>query len=123
MSDIVRIGDFELLEMQNEGEWFDEYKARNRTTNEIVLMARMKNGLDMKGIESRFSRLKECSNEHLVRYIDVVKKDEELWVVMEYSDCYSLTQFLEHKDYMNEVQLREIARGCLLGLNYLHERG
>ena len=41
---------------------------------------------------------------------------------MEYSDCYSLTQFLEHKDYMNEVQLREIARGCLLGLNYLHER-
>ena len=63
-------------------EWFDEYKARNRTTNEIVLMARMKNGLDMKGIESRFSRLKECSNEHLVRYIDVVKKDEELWVVI-----------------------------------------
>ena len=63
-------------------EWFDEYKARNRTTNEMVLMARMKNGLDMKGIESRFSRLKECSNEHLVRYIDVVKKDEELWVVI-----------------------------------------
>ena len=33
-------------------EWFDEYKARNRTTNEIVLMARVKNGLDVKGIES-----------------------------------------------------------------------
>ena len=63
-------------------EWFDEYKARNRTTNEIVLMARMKNGLDVKGIESRFPQLKECSNEHLVRYIDIVKKDEELWVVI-----------------------------------------
>ena len=63
-------------------EWFDEYKARDRTTNEIVLMARVKNGLDVKGIESRFSRLKECSDEHLVRYIDVVKKDEELWVVI-----------------------------------------
>ena len=63
-------------------EWFDEYKARNRNTKEIVLMARVRNGLDVKGIESRFTQLKECNNEHLVRYIDVVKKDEELWVVI-----------------------------------------
>ena len=63
-------------------EWFDEYKARNRTTNEIVLVARMKNGLDVKGIESRFIQLKECSNEHLVKYIDAVKKEDELWVVI-----------------------------------------
>ena len=72
-------------------EWFDEYKALNRTTNEIVLMARVKNGLDVKGIESRFSYLKECSNEHLLRYVDVVKKDDELWVVLPFSvdrvDC------------------------------------
>ena len=63
-------------------EFFDQFKARNRTTNEIVLMARMKNGLDVKGIESRFPQLKECSNEHIMRYIDIVKKDEELWVVI-----------------------------------------
>ena len=63
-------------------EWFDEFKARNQTTNEIVLMARVKNGLDVKRIESRFIQLKECSNEHLVRYIDIVKKYEELWVVI-----------------------------------------
>ena len=63
-------------------EWFDEYIARIRNTNEIVLMARVKNGLDVKGIESRFPQLKECDNEHLVRYIDVVKKDDELWVVI-----------------------------------------
>ena len=66
----------------NHREWFEEYKARNRNTNEIVLMARVKNGLDVKGIESRFAQLKKCSNEHLVRYIDVVKKDDELWVVI-----------------------------------------
>ena len=66
----------------NHREWFDEYKARNRTTNEIVLMARVKNGLDVKGIESRFPQLKECSNEHLVRYIDIVKRGNELWVVI-----------------------------------------
>ena len=66
----------------NNREWFDEYKARNRTTNENVLMARVKNGLKVKRIESRFTQLKECSNEHFMRYIDVVKKDDELWVVI-----------------------------------------
>ena len=63
-------------------EWIDAYKARNRTTKDIVLMARVKNGLDEKGIESRFTQLKECNHEHLLRYIDVVKKDDELWVVI-----------------------------------------
>ena len=63
-------------------EFFDQFKARNQNTNEMVLMARVKNGLDMKGIESRFLRLKECRNEHLMRYIDVVKQDDELWVVI-----------------------------------------
>ena len=45
-------------------------------------MARVKNGLDVKGIESRFTQLKECDSEHLMRYIDVVKKDDVLWVVL-----------------------------------------
>ncbi|KAM7454252.1 hypothetical protein BLSTO_04991 [Blastocystis sp. subtype 1] len=123
MSGLATIGDYELLEKRNEREFYDEYKARNRNTHEIVLMTRVKNGLDVKGIESRFPQLKECDNEHLVRYIDAVKKDDELWIVMENCDCYPLSQFLEHKDYMTEEQLREIARGCLLGLQYLHERG
>ena len=70
------------IEGMKHREWFDEYKARNRNTHEIVLMARVKNGLDGKGIQSQFRHLKECNNEHLVRYIDVVKKDEELWVVI-----------------------------------------
>ena len=45
-------------------------------------MARVKNGLKVKRIESRFTQLKECINEHLMRYIDVVKKNDELWVVI-----------------------------------------
>ncbi len=66
----------------NNRKWLDEYKALNLNTNEIVLMARVKTGLDMKEIESRIPQLKECSDEHPMRYIDVVKKDNELWVVI-----------------------------------------
>ena len=42
---------------------------------------------------------------------------------MENCDCYSFSRFLKQKDYLTEEHLREIARGCLLGLDYLHERG
>ena len=63
-------------------EWFEEYKARHRNTNEIILMAKVKNGLDVKRIESRFPQLKECNNEHLVRYRGFVKMNNELWVVI-----------------------------------------
>ena len=69
-----------ITEGMKRREWFDEYKARNKNTNETVLMARVKNGLDVKGIESFFPQLKECNNEHLVRYIDIVKENDELWV-------------------------------------------
>ena len=41
---------------------------------------------------------------------------------MENCGCYSLLQFIERKDYMTVDQLREMAHGCLLGLNYLHEK-
>lgn len=63
-------------------EFFDEYKARRKNTNELVLMARMKNGLDVKSIESHVSQLKECDCEFLVRYLDLVKEDDALWVVI-----------------------------------------
>ena len=49
-------------------------------------MTRVKNGLDVKGIESRFPQLKECSDEHRVRYIDIAKKDDALWVVIPFTD-------------------------------------
>ena len=42
---------------------------------------------------------------------------------MEDCDCYSLSQFSNRNDIMTEEQVREIARGCLLGLKYLHDRG
>ena len=63
-------------------EFFDEYKARSQNTNELVLMARMKNGLDVKSIESHVSQLKECDCEFLVRYLDLVKENDALWVVI-----------------------------------------
>ena len=51
-------------------------------------MVRVKRGVDAERIESLFPELKECDNEHLVEYIDVVEEDDELWVLLPSSvDC------------------------------------
>ena len=64
----------------NYREHFVEYKGWNRNNNEEVMLIRMKNPVDDDRIITRFEALKECNCDSLVRYIDLVKKNNELWV-------------------------------------------
>ena len=59
-----------------------EYKGWNRNNNEEVMLIRMKNPVDDDRIISRFEALKECNCDSLVRYADLVKKNNELWVII-----------------------------------------
>ena len=59
---------------------FVEYKGCNRNSNEEFMLVRMKNPVDNDRIISCFEALKECNCDYLVRYIDLVKKNNELWV-------------------------------------------
>ena len=46
------------------------------------MLIRMKNPVDDDRIISRFEALKECNCDSLVRYADLVKKNNELWVII-----------------------------------------
>ena len=59
-------------------EHFVEYKGWNRIANEEVMLVRMNNPVDDGWIISRFEALKECNCDSLVRYVDLVKKNNEL---------------------------------------------
>lgn len=63
-------------------EHFVEYKGWNRIANEEVMLVRMNNPVDDGWIISRFEALKECNCDSLVRYVDLVKKNNELWVII-----------------------------------------
>lgn len=66
----------------NYREHFVEYKGWNRNNNEEVMLIRMKNPVDDDRIISRFEALKECNCDSLVRFIDLVKENNELWVII-----------------------------------------
>ena len=63
-------------------EHFVEYKGCNRNSNEDVMLIRMKNQVDDDRIISRFEALKECNCDSLVGYVDLLKKSNELWVII-----------------------------------------
>lgn len=63
-------------------ECYDEFKARNRSTDEIVTIMRVKSGFNTEALESRFNDLKTCKSMFVVKYKDLVKKDGVLWVAM-----------------------------------------
>lgn len=46
------------------------------------MLVSMKNTVDDDRIISRFEALKECNCDSLVRYVDLVKKNNELWVII-----------------------------------------
>ena len=58
------------------------FKARKRTTNEIVTIMRVKSGFNTEALESRFNDLKTCDSMFVVQYKDLVKRDGALWVAM-----------------------------------------
>lgn len=60
----------------------DRIKARNPKNNESVMLVKVKNAISMKRVESQLDVLKECECEFLMRYIDAVKKDDALWVIV-----------------------------------------
>lgn len=63
-------------------ECFDEYRAMNQKTGEPVMMIKIKEILNAERIEANFESLKECDSKYLLKYLDLVKKDDELWVVI-----------------------------------------
>ena len=63
-------------------EYSDEYREVDQKTGDPVMMMKVKEVLNVERIESSFESLKECDSEYLLKYLDLVKKDDELWVVI-----------------------------------------
>ena len=65
----------------------EEYLATDTTSNELVMIRKMKGSWDEGRIESVSKRLKECESPFVMKCHDVIPKENELWVrVVEVSE-------------------------------------
>lgn len=56
------------------------YVAKDGVSNDLVAIKRVRVMTNSLSLESESRLLKECVSKYIVRYCDVVMKDNELWV-------------------------------------------
>ena len=63
------------------GRGFGEvFAALDKTSNDLVVIKRVKMVMEDTGIETELKLLKECQSRYTVRYYDVLRREGELWV-------------------------------------------
>jgi hypothetical protein len=75
----------------------------------------------MQDITKEIVLLKQCDNVHVVKYYGSFFKNDDLWIVMEYCGCGSVSDVMRLRGCtMAEEHIATILQGSLRGLAYLH---
>ena len=95
-----RLDQYEKLEKLGEGTYGVVSKARNRKTNEVVALKKIRLEQEDEGIPSTAIReialLKELQHANIVRLHDVVHGDRKLTLVFEFLE-YDLNKILQNR--------------------------
>ena len=107
------------------------YVALNKVSNELVAVKRISVPPNA-GPLVEPELLKDCQSGYIIRYYDMICKDNEIWVcicdlrdrqiVMEFCRCGSIGSYIRSGKRLNEEVLRDIVSCILLGLSYLHNK-
>lgn len=89
---------YETLQKIGEGTYGVVFKARDRETNEMIALKRIRLEQEDEGVPStairEISILKELQHPNIVRFMDVVHSDNKLFLVFEYLD-QDLKRFMD----------------------------
>ena len=110
-----------------EGTYGVVYKAKDRTTNEIVALKRIRLEVEDEGIPStalrEISLLRELSHENVVELKDCVQEDGKLYLVFEFLDK-DLKKYMEScSGLLDPLLVKSYLFQCCRGLAFCHARG
>lgn len=110
-----------------EGTYGVVYKARDRETNEIVALKRIRLEVEDEGIPStalrEISLLRELSHENIVDLKDCVQEEGKLFLIFEFLDK-DLKKYMEScKGLLGRQLVKSYLFQCVRGLAFCHARG
>ena len=113
---------YQRINKIGEGTYGIVYKARNKLTNEIIALKKIRLDHEDEGIPSTAVReitlLKELDHPNIVKMMDVVSGEDKLHLIFQFVDC-DLKKFMEGHT-LTEEQVKKILYQLLLGLDYCH---
>jgi len=117
---------YEKLEKIGEGTYGTVFKAKNRETQEIVALKRVRLDDDDEGVPSSALReiclLKELKHKNIVRLYDVVHSDRKLTLVFEYCDQDLKKYFDSLNGEIDAAVVKSLMYQLLRGLAFCHSQ-
>lgn len=99
------------------------YLARQRSSRKLVAIKRIKLSAQprLELIVSEILIMQKTNHPNLVNYYDAhMGGPDELWLVMQYMECGSLTEFIDNR--MHEKHIATICSETCRGIEFLHSR-
>jgi cyclin-dependent kinase len=116
---------YQKIEKIGEGTYGVVFKAKARTTGEIVALKRIRLETEDEGIPStairEISILKELQDPNIVRLHDVVHTEKKFTLVFEYCD-HDLKKFLDASESLDMPTIKSFLYQLLRGIAFCHDR-
>lgn len=116
---------YQKIEKIGEGTYGIVFKAKARSTGEIVALKRIRLETEDEGIPStairEISILKELQDPNIVRLHDVVHTEKKLTLVFEFCD-HDLKKFLDAKETLDMPTIKSFLYQLLRGIAFCHDR-
>lgn len=116
---------YQKIEKIGEGAYGIVYKAKNRSTGELVALKKIRLEAEDEGIPStairEISILKELEHPNIVRLHDVIHTEKKLTLVFEYLD-QDLKKFLDTTERLESWVVKSSLCQLLRGIEFCHDR-
>jgi len=118
---------YQKIEKIGEGTYGVVYKAKNRTSGELVALKKIRLEAEDEGIPStairEISILKELQHPNIVRLHDVIHTEKKLTLVFEFLD-QDLKKFLDawSEQGLNQNTIKSMLYQLLKGVSFCHDR-
>lgn len=66
-------------------------------------------------VQTEIKVLQECNSENVIKYIDTLSNDKNVYIFMEYCNGGDMETYLEKKKYLPEDEAREFLKQILNG--------
>ncbi|KAF2075200.1 hypothetical protein CYY_003505 [Polysphondylium violaceum] len=112
---------FTIVEKLGEGSYGSVYKAINIESGIVVAIKKVSVDNDLEDMEKEIFFMKQCKSPYIVTYHASFRKENEVWIVMEYCGAGSVCDAMKITNKtLSEEQIAVVSRDVLQGLAYLH---
>ncbi|KAL1245571.1 Serine/threonine-protein kinase [Trichinella spiralis] len=105
---------FDILCKLGEGSYGSVYKAIHKSTGQCLAVKQVPVDTDLQEIIKEISIMQQCDSPYVVKYYGSYFKNSDLWIVMEYCGCGSVSDIMRlRKQTLNENEIAVILRDVL----------